>query len=83
MFLRRYDADQDGKLGFWEVSNGLLPVDIRYRDDIESRQQAYDMSVETRELFKKVFRRAIDVEVLVESLRVKVHSMLSHSSLLK
>ena len=41
------------------------------------------MSVETRDLFKKVFRRAIDVEVLVESLRVKVHSMLSHSSLLK
>lgn len=34
-FFRRYDSDQDGRLGFWEFSNALLPVDIRYRDDVE------------------------------------------------
>lgn len=37
-FFRRYDSDQDGRLGFWEFSNALLPVDMRYRDDVEQRQ---------------------------------------------
>ena len=36
-FFRRYDADQDGKLGFWEVSNALLPLEIRTRDEVEQR----------------------------------------------
>jgi hypothetical protein len=44
-FFRRYDSDQDGRLGFWEFSSALLPVDIRYRDDVEQRQQAYEMSL--------------------------------------
>lgn len=26
MFVDRYDADKDGKLGFWEFSNSLLPI---------------------------------------------------------
>lgn len=62
-FFRRYDSDQDGRLGFWEFSNALLPVDIRYREDVEQRQQAYEMSLQTRDLFKRVLRRAIDMEI--------------------
>ena len=37
-FFRRYDSDQDGRLGFWELSNALMPVDLRYREDVEQRQ---------------------------------------------
>ena len=38
LFFSRYDSDQDGKLGFWELSNALLPLDIRQRDELENRQ---------------------------------------------
>lgn len=41
------------------------------------------MSLETKDLFKKVLRRAIDVEVLVESLRVKINSLINKNSLFK
>jgi len=53
-------------LGFWEFSNALLPVDIRYRDDVEQRQSTYEMSLQTRDLFKRVMRRAIDTEIQIE-----------------
>lgn len=82
-FFRRYDSDQDGRLGFWEFSNALLPVDIRYRDDVEQRQQAYEMSVQTRDIFKRVLRRAIDMEIQIESLRVKVWSTIPQMAPLK
>lgn len=26
MVVDRYDADKDGRLGFWEFSNALLPI---------------------------------------------------------
>jgi Ca2+-binding EF-hand superfamily protein len=35
LFYRRYDSDQDGRLGFWEFSNSLLPIDFRYREEVE------------------------------------------------
>jgi Ca2+-binding EF-hand superfamily protein len=37
LFYNRYDSDQDGKLGFWEFSNSLMPLDIRLRDDLENK----------------------------------------------
>lgn len=82
-FFRRYDSDQDGRLGFWEFSNALLPVDIRYRDDVEQRQQAYEMSLQTKDSFKRVLRRSIDMEIQVEALRVKVWSSLAQLAPLK
>ena len=75
-FYRRYDGDQDGRLGFWEFSNSLLPVDMRYRDDVEQRQSTYEMSMQTRDLFKRVLRRSIDTEIQIEGLRVKVFKQL-------
>jgi Ca2+-binding EF-hand superfamily protein len=44
LFFNRYDSDQDGRLGFWELSNALLPIDIRQRDEVEQRQGEYKMS---------------------------------------
>jgi Ca2+-binding EF-hand superfamily protein len=35
LFYRRYDSDQDGRIGFWEFSNALLPIDFRYREEVE------------------------------------------------
>jgi hypothetical protein len=26
LIIDRYDADKDGRLGFWEFSNSLLPI---------------------------------------------------------
>ena len=72
LFFDRYDSDQDGKLGFWEFSNSILPIDIRQRDDIENRQQGYEMSFETKILFKRVLSKAIELEVQVEKVRTRV-----------
>ena len=72
LFFQRYDSDQDGKLGFWELSNALLPIDIRCRDELENRQQAFDMGYETKEIFKRVLQRCIDGEIQVEAIRKKV-----------
>ena len=37
LFYNRYDSDQDGRLGFLEFSNALLPLEVRMRDELESR----------------------------------------------
>ena len=37
LMYRRFDSDTDGRLGFWEFSNAILPVDERYRDEVEQR----------------------------------------------
>jgi hypothetical protein len=49
-------------LGFWEFSNAFLPFDIRYREELEHRQASYEMSIETREVFRRVLRGAIEAE---------------------
>ena len=72
IFFSRYDADQDGKLGFWEFSNALLPIDIRLRDDLENRQQSLELQFETKDLMKRVLRRAIDIELQMEGIRGKI-----------
>ncbi len=38
LYVERYDADRDQRLGFWEFSNSLLPVDTLVRDDLERRK---------------------------------------------
>jgi hypothetical protein len=38
LLVERYDADRDGRLGFWEFSNSLLPVETLVRDDLERRR---------------------------------------------
>ena len=35
LMFARYDSDEDGRLGFWEISNMVLPLDVRQRDEIE------------------------------------------------
>lgn len=58
-------------------------MDIRYRDDVEQRQHAYEMSVQTKDLFRRVLRRAIDMELQIEALRAKVQSTVAQTASLK
>lgn len=37
LLVARYDADQDGKLSFWEFANAFMPVDKRVRAALEER----------------------------------------------
>ena len=39
LLRERYDADQDGRLGFWEFASIFLPIDPTLRDSVEKRQQ--------------------------------------------
>jgi Ca2+-binding EF-hand superfamily protein len=68
----RYDADRDGKLGFWEFSNALLPVETLVRDDLERRRAQFEMGYETKEILRRVFRKVIDTETIIESLRQRI-----------
>lgn len=72
LFVDRYDGDKDGKLGFWEFSNALMPIDAILRDDLERRKAVWDLSFDTKELLRKVFRKLIDSEGMVESLRQRI-----------
>ena len=69
LLLVRYDADEDMRLGFWEFSNILMPIEPTLREELERRASADEMSSETKLLLKTVLRHAIDAECMVESIR--------------
>lgn len=69
LLVERYDADRDQKLGFWEFSNGLLPTDTLIRDDLERRKAQFELGYESKELLRRVFRKVLDSEVMIEHLR--------------
>jgi Ca2+-binding EF-hand superfamily protein len=51
LIIDRYDADKDGRLGFWEFSNTLLPIQSSLRDELEMRKgSSAEFSSETKEL---------------------------------
>lgn len=75
--FNRYDSDQDGRIGFWEFSNALLPIEPRMREDVEARNTAYDMSYETREKMITLLRRCLDVEIEIERTRARLKQYLS------
>ena len=70
--MERYDADRDSKLGFWEFSNSLLPIETLVRDDLERRRAQFDLSYETKELLRRTFRKLIDAETMIENLRQRL-----------
>jgi len=72
LLVDRYDNDKDGRLGFWEFSNALLPIQSEMRDDVESRKAIWDVSSETKELVKKTFRCLIDTESMIEGIRQRI-----------
>jgi hypothetical protein len=66
MLIDRYDSDRDGKVSFWEFSNSLLPLDGALRDEIERRKPIWDISYETKDALRSLFRRLLDGEVAIE-----------------
>lgn len=81
LIISRYDADEDMRLSFWEFANIILPIEATLRDDVERRQRSrdYDLSAETRMLFKTLIRQSIDAECMVESIRQQVEKSLPMS----
>lgn len=69
LLVDRYDSDKDSRLSFWEFSNSLLPMDSLSRDDLERRKAVWDIGYETKELMRRTFRKLIDAECMVESIR--------------
>lgn len=69
LVVGRYDADSDGRLGFWEFSNMFTPIDSMLRADLERKQAIWEMSPATKELFKRCLRRIVDAEAMVEAIR--------------
>ena len=68
----RHDADEDGRLGFWEFANILLPIEPMLRDEAERRKpdtQGCPMSAETFEVIKTVLRQVLDAECAAEDIR--------------
>lgn len=72
LVIERYDSDKDGKLSFWEFSNALLPIDPISRDEIERKKAVWEVSYETKEVLRRVFKKIIDTENKMESIRQKV-----------
>ena len=68
----RYDADEDGRLSYWEFANMLLPVDSAERESLEYRKprELTDMeSSQTYAMFKSLLRAILNQESMVESIR--------------
>jgi hypothetical protein len=72
MIIERYDSDRDGKISFWEFSNALLPIDTVSRDEVERRKPIWELSFETKELLRRIFRKIVDGEILIENLRRRI-----------
>ena len=75
LIIERYDQDKDGRLGFWEFSNALLPLDPIMRDDLERRKaviSTFEMSFDTKELLRRVFRKIVDSECIAEMIRQRI-----------
>lgn len=72
LIVDRYDADKDGKLGFWEFSNALLPIQPGLRDEIERKRAIWDISAETLDILKKTFRHLLDAEAMIEGIRQRL-----------
>lgn len=72
LLFQRYDSDEDGRLGFWEFSNILLPIDVRMREDVECRYIDHEMTADTTHLLKGLLKRLVDTETQVERIRSKL-----------
>jgi hypothetical protein len=73
LVVDRYDSDKDGRLGFWEFSNALLPIDTLMRDDLERRKAVWELGYETKELLRRAFRKIVDAECMLESIRQRIN----------
>lgn len=71
LLAARYDADNDGKLTFWEFANIFLPLDERARSVLENRTapRAQPLTDDAKHLVKRILARALNGEAMVEEIR--------------
>jgi hypothetical protein len=74
----RYDADEDGRLSYWEFANMFLPVETKYRDELEFRRPVNRNGIDqhTRSMFKQVLRVILNSEAMVENIRQRAQQNL-------
>eukprot|EP00349_Pseudokeronopsis_sp_Brazil_P008002 CAMPEP_0202962946 /NCGR_PEP_ID=MMETSP1396-20130829/6962_1 /ASSEMBLY_ACC=CAM_ASM_000872 /TAXON_ID= /ORGANISM="Pseudokeronopsis sp., Strain Brazil" /LENGTH=115 /DNA_ID=CAMNT_0049683793 /DNA_START=876 /DNA_END=1223 /DNA_ORIENTATION=- len=72
LILERYDSDCDGRLGFWEFSCMLLPIEPIMRDQLERKKQYIELGYETGDLIRRLFRKLVDLESLIEMSRQRI-----------
>lgn len=76
LIMSRYDADQDGRLGFWEFANIFLPVDPNQRREVENRNKIEKISEEAYQRVKNLLIELIQSEGKIEALRFELqHTM--------
>jgi hypothetical protein len=46
-----------------------MPIDAIIRDDLERRKAVWDLEGETKELLRRTFRKIVDAECMIESIR--------------
>ena len=80
--MARYDADQDGRLGFWEFANIFLPVDSSMRREVENRQKLEKLNEEVYQRVRNLIKLIVESEGKVEKLRqnvsIKIKEPLKH-----
>jgi hypothetical protein len=69
LVAERYDPSGEKKLNFEKFKNMVLPINPVYRMDILQRQPRKEISMETKDMIKRLLREVIDAEAMVESLR--------------
>jgi hypothetical protein len=59
--MTRYDADMDGRMGYWEFANMFIPHDPRHRRDLETRR-AKEMTVDIEHKIRQVLTSVMKAE---------------------
>ena len=73
LLVARYDADMDGRLGYWEFANMFMPIDQRQRHELEARRMQ-GLSDECKAKIRGMLMRVLDTENHLEHLRQSVRS---------
>jgi hypothetical protein len=69
--MSRFDANMDGRLGYWEFSNMFMPQEPRHRRDLETRR-AKGMTVDVEHKIRAVIIAVMKAEERMEEIRVFV-----------
>ncbi len=71
LLLKRYDADCDSKLNFWEFTNIFMPLDETVKAKLDGRTSS-GLSNATKSMVIGLLGRIIDVENSIEEIRQKI-----------
>ena len=76
LLTARYDADEDGRLSYWEFANMFLPGQAKARSELSARKPG-PVSDQTYSMFKAMLRAVLNAEAMCENLRQKLQTGVS------